>query len=140
MTPEQIASVRDSFGKVAPIADQAAALFYGRLFETAPETRALFKSDMSEQGRKLMATLAVVVRGLDDLPSLMPAVTRLAERHAGYGVAAAHYVPVGAALLWTLEQGLGEGFTPEVKDAWTTAYGTLSGAMIAAGEAAAPAA
>lgn len=140
MTPEQIASVRDSFGKVAPIADQAAALFYGRLFETAPETRALFKSDISEQGRKLMATLAVVVRGLDDLPSLMPAVTRLAERHASYGVAAAHYVPVGAALLWTLEQGLGEGFTPEVKDAWTTAYGTLSGAMIAAGEAAAPAA
>ncbi|RDJ22946.1 hemin receptor [Bosea caraganae] len=138
MTPEQIANVRDSFGKVAPIADQAAALFYGRLFEIAPETRALFKSDISEQGRKLMATLAVVVRGLDDLPALMPAVTRLAERHAGYGVEATHYVPVGAALLWTLEQGLGEGFTPEVKDAWTTAYGTLSGAMIAAGEAAAP--
>jgi nitric oxide dioxygenase len=136
MTPEQIANVRDSFGKVAPIADQAAALFYGRLFEIAPETRALFKSDISEQGRKLMATLAVVVRGLDDLPSLMPAVTRLAERHAGYGVAAVHYAPVGAALLWTLEQGLGEGFTPEVKDAWTTAYGTLSGVMIAAGEAA----
>lgn len=140
MTPEQIASVRDSFGKVAPIADQAAALFYGRLFEIAPETRALFKSDISEQGRKLMATLAVVVRGLDDLPTLMPAVTKLAERHAGYGVGAAHYVPVGAALLWTLEQGLGEGFTPEVKDAWTTAYGTLSGAMIAAAEPAAPAA
>lgn len=137
MTPAQIASVRDSFGKVAPIADQAAALFYGRLFEIAPETRALFRSDIGEQGRKLMATLAVVVRGLDDLPALMPAVTRLAERHAGYGVGAAHYAPVGAALLWTLEQGLGEAFTPEVKEAWSAAYGTLSGAMIAA---AAPAA
>lgn len=140
MTPDQIASVRDSFGKVAPIADQAAALFYGRLFEIAPETRALFKSDMAEQGRKLMATLAVVVRGLDDLPALMPAVSKLAERHAGYGVGAAHYAPVGAALLWTLEQGLGEGFTPAVKDAWTTAYGTLSGAMIVAAETAEPAA
>lgn len=137
MTPAQIASVRDSFGKVAPIADQAAALFYGRLFEIAPETRALFRSDIGEQGRKLMATLAVVVRGLDDLPALMPAVTRLAERHAGYGVGAAHYAPVGAALLWTLEQGLGEAFTPEVKEAWSAAYGTLSGAMIAAAASAA---
>lgn len=140
MTPQQIESVRQSFGKVAPIADQAATLFYGRLFEIAPESRALFKSDLSEQGRKLMATLAVVVRGLDDLPSLMPAVTRLAERHAGYGVAAAHYAPVGAALLWALEQGLSEGFTTEVRDAWIAAYGTLSGAMIAAAEAVTPAA
>jgi len=135
MTPEQVSEIRVSFSKVAPIAEQAAALFYGRLFEIAPEVQPLFKaSDMKEQGRKLMGTLAVVVKGLDDLPALMPAVEALARKHVGYGVNAAHYAPVGAALLWTLEQGLGEGFTPTVKDAWTTAYGALSGAMIAAAE------
>lgn len=135
MTPEQVSEIRVSFSKVAPIAEQAAALFYGRLFEIAPEVQPLFKaSDMKEQGRKLMGTLAVVVKGLDDLPALMPAVEALARKHVGYGVSAAHYAPVGAALLWTLEQGLGEGFTPTVKDAWTTAYRALSGAMIAAAE------
>ena len=135
MTPDQVSEIRVSFSKVAPIAEQAAALFYGRLFEIAPEVQPLFKaSDMKEQGRKLMGTLAVVVKGLDDLPALMPAVEALARKHVGYGVSAAHYAPVGAALLWTLEQGLGEGFTPTVKDAWTTAYGALSGAMIAAAE------
>ncbi len=135
MTPDQIAQVRSSFAKVAPIAEPAATLFYGRLFEIAPEVRGLFKADMAEQGRKLMTTLAVVVNGLDNLPALMPAVNALARKHVGYGVTAAHYVPVGAALLWTLEQGLGEAFTPEVRDGWTQAYTTLSGAMIAAAEA-----
>lgn len=135
MTPEQVSEIRVSFSKVAPIAEQAAALFYGRLFEIAPEVQPLFKTaDMKEQGRKLMGTLAVVVKGLDDLPALMPAVEALARKHVGYGVTPAHYAPVGAALLWTLEQGLGDGFTPTVKDAWTTAYGALSGAMIAAAE------
>jgi len=135
MTPEQVSEIRVSFSKVTPIAEQAAALFYGRLFEIAPEVQPLFKaSDMKEQGRKLMGTLAVVVKGLDDLPALMPAVEALARKHVGYGVSTAHYAPVGAAPLWTLEQGLGEGFTPTVKDAWTTAYGALSGAMIAAAE------
>lgn len=135
MTPDQIAQVRSSFAKVAPIAEPAAALFYGRLFEIAPEVRGLFKADMTEQGRKLMTTLAVVVNGLDNLPALMPAVNALARKHVSYGVTAAHYAPVGAALLWTLEQGLGEAFTPEVKDGWAQAYTTLSGAMIAAAEA-----
>ncbi|MCU4179584.1 globin family protein [Bosea sp. BH3] len=135
MTPAQVSEIKTSFSMVAPIAEQAAALFYGRLFEIAPEVQPLFKAaDMKEQGRKLMGTLAVVVKGLEDLPALMPAVENLARKHVGYGVAPEHYVPVGAALLWTLEQGLGEGFTPAVKDAWTTAYGALSGAMIAAAE------
>lgn len=135
MTPDQIAQVRDSFAKVAPIAEPAAALFYGRLFEIAPEVRGLFNADMAEQGRKLMTTLTVVVNGLDNLPALMPAVNALAKKHVGYGVTAAHYAPVGAALLWTLEQGLGDAFTPAVRDGWTQAYTTLSGAMIAAAEA-----
>ncbi len=86
MTPERIALVRESFAKVRPIADDAAALFYGRLFQIAPEVRPLFPADLTEQGRKLMTTLAVVVNSLDDLPALLPVVQRLGARHAGYGV------------------------------------------------------
>lgn len=130
MTPERIALVRESFAKVRPIADQAAALFYGRLFEIAPDVRPLFPEDVTEQGRKLMATLAVAVSSLDDLPALLPVVQRLGARHAGYGVTEEHFAPVGAALLWTLEKGLGEAFTPEVRMAWTEAYHVLATVMI----------
>lgn len=129
MTPDQITLLRASFDKVRPISEQAAGLFYGRLFEIAPEVRALFDTDMAEQGRKLMATLAVVVNGLDNLPALLPAVERLGRSHAGYGVTSAHFVPVGEALIWTLHQGLGDDFTPEVRDAWIEAYGTLAAVM-----------
>ena len=132
MTPMQIALVQSSFEKVVPIASGAAALFYRRLFETAPEVRPLFKSDMDEQGRKLMATLGAVVRSLDRLDAILPTAAALAIRHVDYGVRPEHYTPVGAALLWTLEQGLGPHFTPEVAEAWGDAYATLSGAMIAA--------
>ncbi|MEP9352979.1 globin family protein [Xanthobacter sp. KR7-65] len=139
MTPSQIDLIQDSFAKVVPIADTAAALFYGRLFEIAPEVKPLFKSDMTTQGQKLMGTLGVVVAGLRDLPSIVPAAENLARRHVAYGVQEAHYAPVGAALLWTLEQGLGEAFTPDVKAAWAEAYGVLSSVMIeAAAKAPAP--
>ena len=130
MTPSQVQLVQESFAKVAPIADQAAQLFYGRLFEIAPEVKPLFRSDMTEQGRKLMGTLAVVVRGLSDLSSILPAASALAKKHVTYGVKPSHYTPVGAALLWTLEQGLGPDWTPPLAEAWTTAYGVLSGYMI----------
>lgn len=132
MTPDEIRMVQDSFSKVIPIKEQAAELFYGRLFETAPEVRPLFKGDMKEQGAKLMATLAVVVKGLDNIESLLPVAGDLAKRHVDYGVEPEHYSQVGASLLWTLGQGLGEEFTPEVEAAWTGAYGLLSGAMISA--------
>jgi hemoglobin-like flavoprotein len=132
MTPQQVAQVQASFAKVAPIAEQAAALFYGRLFETAPETRALFKGDMQVQGRKLMAAIAAVVDSLGEIEAIVPTVQELAKRHVAYGVRPEHYSVVGAALLWTLEQGLADGFTPELCAAWTAAYGTLSEAMIAA--------
>jgi hemoglobin-like flavoprotein len=132
MTPQQVAQVQASFKKVAPIADQAAALFYGRLFETAPEVRALFTGDLKAQGRKLMTTIATVVNGLDDLEAIAPAVCDLAKRHVAYGVRPAHYAPVGAALLWTVEQGLGGDFTPAVSAAWAAAYAALSDMMIAA--------
>lgn len=132
MTPEQVALIQVSFTKVEPIADVAAGLFYNRLFEIAPALKPLFKGDMADQKRKLMTTLALVVKSLDKLESILPAVQRLGQKHIEYGVKAEHYQPVGAALLWVLEQGLGEVFTPEVEEAWSAAYTTLTQAMTTA--------
>ncbi len=131
MTPKQIELVQASFARVAPNADVVAALFYGRLFEIAPEIRSLFKDNMSEQGRKLIGMLAAVVNGLSNLETILPAAKALAVRHVSYGVKRGHYVPVGEALIWTLETGLGADFTSDTRDAWLAAYGVLSGAMIA---------
>ena len=133
MTPDQVKLVQQSFSQVAPISDQAAVLFYDRLFEVAPQVKSMFPTDLTEQRKKLMATLAVVVNGLSDLPSILPAASALAKRHVAYGAKPEHYPVVGAALLWTLEKGLGSGWTPDVAGAWTTAYGTLSGFMISEG-------
>lgn len=129
MTPEQIAMVRASFAQVVPIREAAAGLFYGRLFELDPSLKPLFKGNLKEQGIKLMAMIGTAVGGLDRLDSIEPAVRALSKRHVGYGVQAAHYDTVVAALLWTLEQGLGAAFTPDVKMAWTSAYGILAGTM-----------
>jgi hemoglobin-like flavoprotein len=131
MTPNQVKLVQESFAKVAPISDAAAVLFYDRLFETAPSVRGLFPDDLAEQRKKLMATLAVVVNGLSNLSLVLPAASALAKRHVGYGAKPEHYPVVGAALLWTMEKGLGDAWTPELAAAWTAAYGTLSGYMIA---------
>jgi hemoglobin-like flavoprotein len=130
MTPQDVKLVQDSFAKVAPISDKAAELFYGRLFEIAPQVRAMFPDDMTEQRKKLMQTLAVVVNGLTNLDAILPAASALAKRHVDYGAQAAHYPVVGEALLWTLEKGLGDAWTPPVAAAWTQAYTTLSGFMI----------
>src|SRR6201996_4983126 len=130
MTPDQIKLVQESFAKVAPISEQAAVLFYDRLFEVAPSVKSLFPTDMTEQRKKLMATLAVVVGGLSNLESILPAASALATRHVSYGAKPEHYPVVGGALMWTLEKGLGDGWTPDVAAAWTAAYGTLSGFMI----------
>jgi len=131
MTPDQVELVQQTFAKVAPIADQAAVIFYNRLFEVAPSVKVMFPEDMTEQRRKLMATLAVVVNGLSDLPSILPAASALAIRHVSYGARREHYPVVGAALLYTLEKGLGAAWTPEVATAWTAAYDTLSSTMMA---------
>ena len=130
MNPSQIKLVQVSFAKVAPIADQAAVIFYDRLFEVAPSVKAMFPPDMTEQRKKLMATLATVVNGLSNLESILPAASALATRHVSYGARPEHYPVVGSALLWTLEKGLGEAWTPEVASAWTAAYDTLSTYMI----------
>ena len=129
MTPESKQLVQRSWAQVEPIADTAAELFYGRLFELDPTLRPLFTGDMKEQGKKLMQMLTVVVRGLDRLDELLPAVEALGRRHTGYGVTDAHYDTVAAALLWTLGKGLGDGFTDPVRNAWVEAYTVLSTVM-----------
>ena len=130
MTPDQVKLVQESFAKVVPIADQAAGIFYDRLFEIAPSVKSMFTGDMAEQRRKLMTMLAAVVNGLGNLESILPAASALAIRHVRYGAKTEHYPVVGSALLWTLEKGLGNGWTPEVAEAWTDAYDWLSGFMI----------
>jgi nitric oxide dioxygenase len=134
MTPQQVQLVKQSFAKVAPIADQAADLFYGRLFEIAPQVRPLFKGDIKAQGQKLMSTIAVAVGSLDKLPEIVPVVQALGRRHVGYGVKDEHYDFVGQALLWTLDKGLGPDFTLEVKEAWTVVYTILADTMKSAAQ------
>ncbi len=135
-TEEQALLVQETFEKVAPIAEAAAEMFYKRLFEIEPGVKALFKADMKEQGHKLMSMIAVAVTGLTDPENLIPEIEALGVRHVEYGVVEKHYDSVGAALLWTLEQGLGEDYTPEVNDAWVAVYTLLAGIMKEAAEAA----
>ncbi len=136
MTPDQIRLLKSSYAQVEPIADTAAGLFYGRLFEVAPGVKPLFKNDMQAQGRMLLSAIGLVVRGIDKPESIASAVQAMGERHVRYGALPEHYPVVGECLLWTLEQGLGEAFTPELKQVWAEAYAVLSGLMIDAQKAA----
>jgi hemoglobin-like flavoprotein len=130
MSPEQKVFVKETWQKVVPIADTAARLFYDRLFEIDATTQPLFlTTDPAEQRRKLIQALTMVVRGLDHFDALVPTLADLGRRHAQYGVLDAHYDTVGSALLWTLEQGLGSAWTPEVSAAWSCAYALLSDVM-----------
>jgi hemoglobin-like flavoprotein len=130
MTPEEKSLVKETFAQVVPIADQAAALFYGRLFEVDPSLRPLFKTEIAAQGKKLMQTLGYCVSKLDALDELLPAVRELGRKHVAYGAKESDYTTVGGALLWTVEQGLGPAFTPAVKAAWTTVYQALAATMM----------
>jgi hemoglobin-like flavoprotein len=132
MTPEQKRLVQESFAKVLPIKQLAATVFYEQLFTLDPSLRPMFRGDMMRQRAMLMAVLSTAVNGLDKLHEIVPMVEALGRRHVAYGVRESHYATVGAALLWTLEQGLGEAFTPEVRDAWAACYGLLAGVMQAA--------
>jgi hemoglobin-like flavoprotein len=129
ISPRQISLVQQTWQQVLPIRDKAAALFYGRLFELDPSAKSLFKGDLVQQGRRLMDMIDVAVRGLTKLDSLVPALRQMGERHVAYGVKPGHYDTVGAALLWTLGKGLGDGFTVEVKGAWAAVYGVLTATM-----------
>lgn len=137
MTPDHVKLVQDSFAKVVPIADKAAELFYDRLFTIAPEVRPLFPDDLADQKKKLMQMLTTAVTNLHQVETILPAVQDFGRRHNGYGVTAEHYKPVGEALLWSLQHGLGEDFTPKVKEAWTETYVTVAGVMTEAAAAAA---
>jgi hemoglobin-like flavoprotein len=137
MTPAQQALVQASFAKVVPIADTAATLFYEDLFRRDPSLRALFKEDMAEQRQKLMAMIGTAVAGLGNWASIAPAVAALGERHAAYGVRTEHYDTVGKALIATLQKGLGDAFTPEMKEAWLACYAAVKAEMIAGAKASA---
>jgi hemoglobin-like flavoprotein len=125
VTPQLKNLVRDSFARVTPLADEAGALLYDRLFEMDPSLRGLFHSDIRDQGRKLMQMIAVAVNSLDNLEAIVPALHALGRRHMAYGVTAEHFEIGGAALLWTLERVLGAAFTPDVRHAWTSVYDVL---------------
>jgi hemoglobin-like flavoprotein len=130
VSPTQIQLVQTTWKKLLPIENEAARLFYERLFALDPGARALFRAgDLREQGRKLTAMITTTVNGLSRLDTIVPAVRALGGRHAGYGVTADHYDTVGAALIWTLELGLGDDFTPEVRAAWFDVYTLLADTM-----------
>lgn len=135
MTPKQISLVQESWEKVLPIAPQAAEIFYTTLFEIDPSLKPLFKNDITEQGKKLMAMLDTAIKLLDQPDKLLPAVKKLAAGHVKYGVKPEDYDTVGAALLKTLEIGLGDAFKTPLKRAWTAVYKTLSTTMIEAANA-----
>jgi hemoglobin-like flavoprotein len=129
MDHKKVELVQASWKKVLTVGDAAAQLFYTRLFTLDPSLRPMFKGEMGEQGRKLMGMISVAVNGLSRIETLVPAIEALGRRHVGYGVRDRHYLTVGEALLWTLEQGLGKDFTPETKQAWIEAYGLLATTM-----------
>lgn len=129
ITEKEIQLVQESWGKCIPIAETAADLFYGKLFELDPSVKPLFKTDIKEQGKKLMTMITTAVNGLDKLDTIVGAVQAMGKRHAGYGVKDEHYDTVGSALIWTLGQGLGDAFTEEVKVAWLKTYTLLATTM-----------
>jgi hemoglobin-like flavoprotein len=129
LTATQKSLVQNSFATIVPIADDAAALFYQRLFELDPSLQGMFRGNMIEQRKKLMQMLTAAVKGLDRIEQLVPVLQELGRRHIHYGVRDEHYDTVGAALLWTLEMGLGSAFTEETREAWTAVYGLLAATM-----------
>jgi len=129
MNTKTIELVQGTFSQVAPIADKAAEIFYAKLFDLDPSLKPLFKGDMKKQGEKLMTMIGTAVNGLNNLEAIVPAVQNLGRNHVGYGVKDSHYDTVGSALLYTLDTGLGEDFTPDVKDAWTEVYTVLATTM-----------
>lgn len=139
LTPQQIELVTESWKKVLPIADTAAGLFYNRLFELDPALRPLFKDDIKVQGERLMKMIDVAVNALNKLDDVVPAIQAMGRRHRDYQVKDEHYATVAEALLWTLEQGLGEAFTADVKEAWTQVYTVLATTMIEAANEVEPA-
>ena len=129
VTPRQITVVKASWHMLTPIANEAAAMFYQRLFELDPTLKLLFVRDMEQQGRKLMGMIGIAVNSLDRIDEIVPAIQELGRRHIKYGVKYQDYATVATALLWTLQQSLKQEFTPEVEAAWTAVYRLLADTM-----------
>src|SRR5215475_13959819 len=129
MTPYQIELVQSSFNLIRAEIESAAMVFYNRLFQLDPSLRAMFHQPQQEQARKLAHVLTVVVSSLSRPETILPVVQELGRRHVTYEVQPKHYVTVGDALLWTLQAGLGDAFTQEVREAWTAAYLFLASTM-----------
>ena len=132
MTPEQVNLIQETFQSIVPVKETAAETFYNQLFQLDPSIRPLFTGNLEEQGRALMAAIGTVVDGLGNPEAVVPTIEQLGIRHLDYGVKDAHYAPFGEALMWTLEQSLGDAFTPEVKEAWMEAYLMVSRIMMEA--------
>ena len=130
MNVQQITLVRSTFALVQPIASDAAALFYDNLFRADPTLRHLFKGDMTHQGQRLMGMIGSALQLLDRPAALLPVLRSLGARHAGYRVREEHYDTVGAALILTLEQGLGTSFTAEARTAWIDLYAVIARTML----------
>ena len=131
MNPNQIELVQSSWEKVVPIAPQAAKLFYDRLFQTAPVVRSLFKTDVEQQGKKLMTIITTVVRGLRNFDKLEMTVWQLGRRHVAYGAVDVHYQVVAETLIWTLQQGLGKDFDSQTEQAWLASQNLYQALVVA---------
>jgi hemoglobin-like flavoprotein len=129
MDRETVKTLRASFALVAARKVDVAAVFYARLFEVAPAVRPMFKDDMAAQQQKLMTALVQIVETADRPGKLKRYLGEMGARHAAYGAKPEHYDVVGGVLLWTLESILGEGFTPEVRQAWVDAFGAVAQIM-----------
>jgi hemoglobin-like flavoprotein len=137
MNEHEIRLIQTSFEAARPRANELGELFYGRLFQQHPELRPMFPTDIKPQAKKLVGVLAIVVASLDRLGEILPVVQGLGRNHGAYGVKPHHYDQVGATLIWTLDQMMGDLFTSDVRQAWIVAYTTLSEVMMAAADEAA---
>jgi hemoglobin-like flavoprotein len=136
MTENDITLIRESFAHLHRRKTETAQLFYGRLFDIAPEVRPLFKGDIKSQGAKLMETLLVAIATLNDRDGLTILLEKLGRTHRDYHVEPEHYDHVGEALIWTLRTSLGDGFTPAVERAWRSLYDDIAATMLRAAGAA----
>ena len=130
ITPEQVRLVQASFTPLLPMAEAIGEMLYSRIFELAPEARDLFEDDIRPQVKRLMAAVKVAIDGLSRVDEVAPFLVRLGAQHARYDVRPEHFTVGGEALLWTLEQGLGDSFTAELRDAWAAAWDVVAGAMV----------
>jgi nitric oxide dioxygenase len=132
LNAQQKRLVRQSFESLEEYSDTVVRLFYGRLFEIAPQVRGLFHIDLREQSRKLQDMLATIVNALDRFDELQPVLVELGRRHVGYGVLPEHYNALRLALLWALGHELNSEFDSDTKAAWDQLLRSVASTMLQA--------